>query len=80
MGARAVQVSLDAELLDRVDRDPETRERGRSAFVRSAIELYLEAKDRREIDERLASAYRGHAEPMAAEIAELLDRQTWPTD
>ena len=47
MPVKPVQISMDTKLLDRIDRDPETRERGRSAFLRSAAELYLAAKKRR---------------------------------
>jgi len=39
---RPVQISMDAALLRRIDADPEVRQRGRSAFIRSAIEMYLE--------------------------------------
>jgi metal-responsive CopG/Arc/MetJ family transcriptional regulator len=46
MSARPVQISLDSELLSQIDADPEVRERGRSAFIRSAVELYLKAKQR----------------------------------
>lgn len=36
MAAKPVQISLDPELLEKIDADPEARERGRSAFVREA--------------------------------------------
>jgi hypothetical protein len=39
MAAKPVQISIDSALLERVDADPETRARGRSAFVRAAIWL-----------------------------------------
>jgi metal-responsive CopG/Arc/MetJ family transcriptional regulator len=78
MPAKAVQVSIDIELLRRVDAQPETRQRGRSAFVRSAIESYLRAKERREIDEAISAAYGGQADAMAAEVEGLLDTQAWP--
>jgi metal-responsive CopG/Arc/MetJ family transcriptional regulator len=80
MAAKAVQVSLEQELLRRIDDDPETREKGRSAFVRSAVELYLRTKERRGIDDAITAAYAGRAEAMAAEVAELMSRQSWPKD
>lgn len=80
MPARPVQVSMDAELLRRVDADPEVRQRGRSAFIRSAIEMYLRARRRREIDEQLRNAYGGHADEMLAEISDLMDAQAWPPE
>ena len=66
MPARPVQISMDAELLRRIDADPEVRQRGRSVFVRSAIEMYLRARQRREIDELLD------------EVSDLVDVQEWP--
>jgi metal-responsive CopG/Arc/MetJ family transcriptional regulator len=80
MTAKPVQVSIDTELLDRIDSDPEARERGRSAFIRSAVELYLTARERREIDARLARAYQGEADALLAEIEGLLGKQSWPSD
>lgn len=80
MAAKPVQISLDSELLERIDADPETRVRGRSAFVRAAVERYLAAKKRRDIDRRIAEAYRGQADAMLDEISDLIDAQQWPDD
>jgi metal-responsive CopG/Arc/MetJ family transcriptional regulator len=78
MASRPIQISIDLDLLERIDADAETRERGRSAFLRSAAELYLSAKERHAIDEEIRRAYTGHADAMADEIAELLGEQEWP--
>jgi metal-responsive CopG/Arc/MetJ family transcriptional regulator len=80
MTAKPVQVSIDTDLLRRIDADPEARDKGRSAFIRSAVELYLTARERRKIDTQLARAYRGQADPLLAEIEDLLGEQSWPTD
>jgi metal-responsive CopG/Arc/MetJ family transcriptional regulator len=80
MTAKPVQISIDRELLARIDSDPEVRERGRSAFVRSAVRLYLRAKERRDVDARLAAAYDGAAEAMLGEVEALLGGQSWPDD
>ena len=80
MSAKPVQVSLDRALLERIDADPETRTRGRSAFVRSAVEQYLETKARREIDAQIAAAYAGHADAILSETTDVLDAQAWPDD
>jgi metal-responsive CopG/Arc/MetJ family transcriptional regulator len=80
MSAKPVQVSIDTELLRRVDADVETRTQGRSAFVRSAIELYLSAKQRRQLETQIAAAYRGQADALLAEAADLIDTQAWPED
>lgn len=80
MPAKPVQVSIDVELLRRIDADPEAREKGRSAFIRSALSSYLRAKRRRAVDAAIAAAYAGAADAMQAEVSELLDAQAWPDD
>jgi metal-responsive CopG/Arc/MetJ family transcriptional regulator len=79
MPAKPVQISIDVDLLRRIDADPETREQGRSAFVRSAVSSYLEAKRRRDVDTAIRSAY-GGAGDMLAEVASTMDAQAWPRD
>jgi metal-responsive CopG/Arc/MetJ family transcriptional regulator len=78
MSAKPVQISIDDALLERIDADPEARERGRSAFVRAAVHHYLAAKERREVEARLRQAYEGRADSMVDEIAELIGTQRWP--
>lgn len=80
MPSQAIQVSMDKELLKRIDRDPEVRQRGRSAFIRSAVELYLRTKRRRQIDAEIERAYEGHAKQMLDEVSELVGAQEWPVD
>lgn len=71
---------MDPDLLQRIDSDPEAQTQGRSAFVRSAVRLYLTAKKRRDIEARLHKAYAGKADDLLAEIQDLLDDQAWPSD
>jgi metal-responsive CopG/Arc/MetJ family transcriptional regulator len=78
MPARPVQISLEEALLERVDKDPETRSLGRSAFVRRAVEHYLEAKRRSSIDDALRKGYAGKAAEADAEIEDLMTAQAWP--
>ena len=80
MAAKPVQISIDTELLRRIDRDPETKASGRSAFIRSAVSSYLEAKRRRDVDAAIRDAYGGAAEAMEAEVRDLLAAQSWPRD
>ncbi len=79
MTVRPVQISMDNDLLGRIDSDPETRDKGRSAFIRSAVRLYLKAKERREVETRLANAYSGEADALLAEVEALMGGQSWPT-
>ncbi len=80
MAAKPVQVSMDTALLRRIDADPEVRRSGRSALIRSAVELYLAAKERQEIESRLEGAYAGEADALLAEIEELMGDQAWPSE
>ena len=80
MSAKPVQISIDVELLQRIDSDPETREKGRSAFVRSAVSSYLDAKRPRDVDTAIRAAYGGAEDDMQAQVADLMDAQAWPRD
>jgi metal-responsive CopG/Arc/MetJ family transcriptional regulator len=80
MPAQAVQISLDADLLKRIDSDSEVKKKGRSAFIRDALRVYLRARELQKIDEHIRSAYAGQADALAAEVADLLRRQTWPEE
>jgi predicted RNA-binding protein YlxR (DUF448 family) len=80
MPAKPVQISIDVDLLRRIDSDPETREKGRSAFVRSAVSSYLDAKRRRDVDTAIREAYGGAQDDLQAEVTGLMDAQAWPRD
>jgi len=80
MTARPIQISMDPDLLDQIDADPEARDKGRSAFIRSAVQLYLKAKERREIEARLTQAYAGEADSLLEEVEALMDKQAWSND
>ena len=69
---------MDTELLRRIDADPEVRRRGRSSFIRSAVEMYLRAKRRREIDAQIANAYGGQTDELLDEVADMIGTQAWP--
>ena len=78
MSSRSVQISLDRDLLAEVDRQPETRQQGRSAVIRRALRLYLDLKKRREIDAAYEQAYVGRADELLEEFGELIGAQAWP--
>jgi metal-responsive CopG/Arc/MetJ family transcriptional regulator len=78
MPSQPVQVSIESALLKRIDMDPETKKRGRSAFIRSAVELYLRAKERHDIDDAIRRAYAGKGDELLAEIEDLIRVQEWP--
>jgi metal-responsive CopG/Arc/MetJ family transcriptional regulator len=78
--ARPVQISLDEDLLARVDEDSEARIHGRSAFMRSAIRRYLREKEEARIDDALRAAYRGHADDALEDVELLIEGQAWPDE
>jgi metal-responsive CopG/Arc/MetJ family transcriptional regulator len=78
MRTKPVQVSLDLELISRIDSDPEAQREGRSAFLRSAARLYLRAKERQLIDSAILKAYDGAADELLAEVEALMAVQSWP--
>ena len=69
---------MDEELLERIDADADVKRHGRSAFLRAAASFYLAAKERREVDRRIAEAYGDQADRMIDEVAEFMDLQEWP--
>jgi metal-responsive CopG/Arc/MetJ family transcriptional regulator len=77
MAAKPVQISIDRELLARIDRDPQTKKQGRSAFIRDAVELYLAAKRRRGVDRQIALAYRDRSRELLADVEPWLGEQAW---
>jgi metal-responsive CopG/Arc/MetJ family transcriptional regulator len=80
MAAKPVQISLDTDLLERIDRDPETQAEGRSAFMRKAVERYLAAKRRHDIDARIVTGYQGQPETALRDVAGMIDAQSWPDE
>ena len=69
---------MDDNLLRRIDDDEESRKKGRSAFLRSAVSFYLAAKRRKEVDDQIARAYEGEADALLDEIEPLMELQAWP--
>ena len=76
---KAIQFTIDEELLRQVDRDPETKRSGRSAFLRQAIRDDLA----RRRDRSIRAAYRkGYGEKPVSrdEFGPLSEAQAWPED
>ncbi len=56
---KAIQITLDEELLARLDADEEVRRDGRSAVLRRAAAEYLRKRRKRAIADQYARAYAG---------------------
>lgn len=71
---------MDPQLLRRVDADPEAKRKGRSAFIRAAIETYLRLREERAFDAQLRRAYEGRSAELEDEFRPTMDAQVWPSD
>ncbi len=54
---KAIQISIDENLLERLDSYPEAGRRGRSAVIREAVAAYLARKESEAIDRAYQEAY-----------------------
>ena len=79
MYMKAIQVTFDEALLERLDRDPAVRERGRSAVLREAAAAYLVRKEAEVIADRYRAGYSDAAE-LDAELDGWAGEGVWPQD
>lgn len=77
MDMRTIQVTFDEALLERLDRDPAVRDRGRSAVLREAAVAYLTSKDAEVIARRYRAGY-GDAAALDAELDGWTREGVWP--
>ena len=74
---KTIQITIDPELLHKIDHDEESIKKGRSAFLRQAVRYYLEQKRLKSISEKYRSGYKqGLAKDDDPTIWE--DEQVWP--
>ncbi len=79
MYMKAIQVTFDEALLERLDRDPAVRERGRSAVLREAAAAYLVRTEAEVISDRYRRGY-GDTPALDAELGEWAGEGVWPQD
>ncbi len=79
---KPVQVSLDTSLLRKIDADSESKREGRSAYITSAILLYMRAKREKLIDDQIVAALSvpGVVESMSKDAEPFMDNEAWPPD
>jgi metal-responsive CopG/Arc/MetJ family transcriptional regulator len=74
---KAIQITLDTELLKRLDADDDVRREGRSAVLRRAAEEYLARRRKRAIAEQYERAYR--KDPgLGDDFSGWQDEGAWP--
>lgn len=76
---KAVQFTIDPELLRRIDADPEVKQKGRSAFLRHAVEEYLRRKQEDAIDASYRRAYGRHTNDDD-DLLVAPELRAWPDD
>ena len=76
---KAIQVMLDAKLLQELDATEEVRHEGRSAVLRRALAHYLVRRRRMEIRDRYRRAYAAE-DGLGEEFAGWEDEGTWPEE
>ena len=75
---KAIQFTIDERLLRRIDRDPEEKDVGRSAFLRHAVEEYLRRKARRQVREAYRRGYAQH--PPGKDEFSWAGEPSWPDE
>ena len=76
---KAIQVTFDEELLEKLDRHPAVRERGRSAVLREAAVDYLKRRDAEEITRRYRAGY-CDTSALHDELEGWPAERSWPED
>ena len=76
---KAIQVTMDEALLEKLDRHPAVQERGRSAVLREAAAEYLKRREADEIARRYRAGYRDTA-ALGDEFHGWPDEGAWPED
>ncbi len=76
---KAVQFTLEEELLRQIDRDPEAKRLGRSAFLRRAAREYLARRRNQQIRDAYRRGY-GERPVSAEEFGPLIEAQAWPDE
>lgn len=74
---KAIRVTFDEALLDKLSHSPEVQEHGRSAILREAVAEYLKPKDAEDITRRYQAGYRDAAK-LNDELEGWGDEGAWP--
>lgn len=80
MYMKAIQVTFDEALLERLDGLPEVRERGRSAVLREAATAWLARKRADDIARRYREGYGDAFPPIEDELAGWTSQGAWPEE
>ena len=75
---KAIQITFDERLLEKLDNDEEVKQEGRSAVIRRAVADYLRKKRRATI----ATAYRRAygKQPAESDLSGWVEEGVWPDE
>ena len=76
---KAIQITLDEDLIRELDADERVRAIGRSALLRQLAREYLRRERERRIDEQYARAY-GDGDGVDPEWADWEEAGQWPSE
>ena len=74
---KAIQVTFEESLLERLDSHPAVKQRGRSAILRDAAIDYLRRQERAEIDRLYGECY-GETNSVESELLGWDEEGVWP--
>jgi metal-responsive CopG/Arc/MetJ family transcriptional regulator len=77
---KAIQITIEEELLRRLDSTDEVQRDGRSAVLRRAAEEYLDRRRAQLIRERYRQAYGADATGLGTEFEGWEDQGSWPKE
>ena len=75
---KAIQITFDERLLEKLDNDEEVKHAGRSAVIRRAVADYLRKKRRATIAETYRRAY--NKQPAELDLTRWADEGIWPDE
>ncbi len=76
---KAVQITMDEDLLERLDSVDEVKKKGRSAVIRMVLAEWLRRKRSQAIDERYRVAY-ADGDPLGKDWAGWEEQGAWTSD
>jgi metal-responsive CopG/Arc/MetJ family transcriptional regulator len=75
---KAIQITFDEQLLEKLDNDDEVKQQGRSAVIRRAVAEYLQKRRRANIAEAYRRGY--GKQPAESDLSGWANEGVWPDE